>query len=68
VFAVLQGIHEGVTCGATGELPNAKVCVANIFWGNPSFCLQSKKLWPRLTEEIARLGFAPVLSAELQMI
>jgi hypothetical protein len=38
------------------------------FWGNPSFCLQSKKLWPRLTEEIARLGFAPVLSAELQMI
>ena len=37
------------------------------FWGNP-FCLQSKKLWPRLTEEIARLGFAPVLSAELQMI
>jgi hypothetical protein len=53
---------------ATGELPNAKVCVANIFLGQPVFCLQSKKLWPRLTEEIARLGFAPVLSAELQMI
>ena len=67
-FAVCRKFHERSHIAARPEIQNAKFCVANIF---AAVCFRSavkKSFWTCLTEEIARLGFAPVSSAELERI
>ena len=62
----LQGIHERNHMAARLEnWQNAKFRVTNIF-GEVSRCLRLRLR--NLTEEIARLGFAPVFPAKLQKI
>lgn len=59
---------SGVTWRRDGRIAKRKISRREYFWAAcPSSC-SLKKLCAYLTEEIARLGFAPVLSAELQKI
>jgi hypothetical protein len=60
---------SGVKWRRDRRIAKRKILRREYFWGSLSFYLQSKKAFgARLTEEIARLGFAPVLSAKLQRI
>ena len=60
---------SGVKWRRDRRIAKRKILRREYFWGNRSFLpAVEKSFGARLTEEIARLGFAPVLSAKLQRI